>query len=44
MSRFVVDRLIVTEIDQIYPFADIDAAFRKLGAGSHFGKIVFTIP
>jgi NADPH:quinone reductase-like Zn-dependent oxidoreductase len=40
MNRAVAGNAIKPVIDKVFDFADVQAAFRHMAAGAHFGKIV----
>jgi NADPH:quinone reductase-like Zn-dependent oxidoreductase len=42
MVRFIDEQHLMPVIDSIFPIAEIQAALRRLAAGSHLGKIVLT--
>jgi NADPH:quinone reductase-like Zn-dependent oxidoreductase len=44
MNRFLTEKKIKPVIDRAFDFADAQSAFRYLESGSHFGKVVISIP
>lgn len=44
MNRAIAMHGLKPQIDSVYPFEQANAAFAKMKAGAHFGKIVLTFP
>lgn len=44
MNRFITDHTIRPVIDRVFAFHEAEAAFAYLASGSHFGKVVITVP
>ena len=43
MNRAVAANAIKPVIDKVFEFADVQAAFRHMATGAHFGKIVIRV-
>ena len=43
MATFVADKAIVPVVDDMFPFADAEQAFRRMDDGKQFGKIVLQV-
>jgi NADPH:quinone reductase-like Zn-dependent oxidoreductase len=43
LAKFVEANLIHPVVDQIYPFAEVPAAYRYFEAGKHFGKVAVSM-
>ncbi|MCZ2342776.1 MAG: NAD(P)-dependent alcohol dehydrogenase [Bacteroidales bacterium] len=44
MNRFLTEKTIRPVMDRVFGFSEAEAAFSHLASGSHFGKVVITVP